>query len=268
MYDDFFTSIYQIETKQGRYMSKRQPKYLDDENLYQQFEQEELKAKILGPKNKSLTIQKIEPITENQKLVFDCYKQNFNLLLHGCAGTGKSFVAIYLALKEVLDLQSEYKQLIIVRNVLPIRDCGFLPGTLEEKIQPLETPYHHMFYELFGLKDAFKLIQKKGIVGFQTTSYIRGITINNSIILVDECQNLNFHELDTIITRMGQNSKIIFSGDFNQTDLVGKDKNGILEFMDILKSMDSFQCVEFGFEDIVRSGFVKEYLIAKSKKIK
>lgn len=247
-------------------MSRKQSKYLDDDQLYQEFEQEVLKQKILGPKNKSLTLKKILPITENQKLVFDYYKQNFNLLLHGCAGTGKTFIAIYLALKEILG--AGYGQLLIVRNVQSVRDLGFLPGTLDEKVQPLESPYHHMFYELLGFQDAFEMLRKKGIVDFQTTSYIRGITLNNMIVLVDECQNLNFHELDSTITRIGQNSKIIFSGDFNQSDLVGKEKNGILEFMEILKSMKSFQCVEFGFDDIVRSGLVKEYLIAKNKGVK
>jgi phosphate starvation-inducible protein PhoH len=157
---------------------------------------------------------------------------------------------------------------MIVRNVQSVRDLGFLPGTLDEKVKPLENPYHHMFYELFGFKDSFEMFRRRGTVEFQTTSYIRGITLNNTIVLVDECQNLNFHECDSLATRIGNNSKIIFCGDKNQTDLVGKEKNGILGFMDILKSMASFKCVEFGLEDIVRSGFVKEYLVAKEKLFK
>lgn len=207
-----------------------------------------------------------QPITKNQTSTFNAYKENKNLLLHGIAGTGKTFISLYLALEEVLNPATVYDDVFLVRSVVSTRDIGFLPGDEQEKVSIYEAPYRSICRELFGIKDSYDALKQQGNVKFMSTSFIRGITINNAIVIVDECQNLNFHELDSIITRIGKNSKIIFSGDYTQTDLTREnDKRGILNFMKILNSLDEFVTIEFMIDDIVRSDFLKSYIIAKYK---
>jgi phosphate starvation-inducible PhoH-like protein/PhoH-like ATPase len=207
-----------------------------------------------------------QPITDNQKKTYESYKENKHLLLHGIAGTGKTFLSLYLALEEVLDPITVYEDVFIVRSVVSTRDIGFLPGDEQEKVSIYEAPYRSICRELFGIRDAYDSLKQQGNVKFMSTSFIRGITINNAVVIVDECQNLNFHELDSIITRIGKNSKIIFCGDYTQTDLTREnDKRGILNFMKILKSLKEFETIEFLIDDIVRSDFLKSYIIAKYK---
>jgi phosphate starvation-inducible PhoH-like protein/PhoH-like ATPase len=207
-----------------------------------------------------------KPITKNQTKTYEAYKQNKNLLLHGIAGTGKTFLSLYLALEEVLDPSTVFDDVFIVRSVVSTRDIGFLPGDEQEKVSIYEAPYRSICRELFGIKDAYDALKQQGNIKFMSTSFIRGITINNAVVIVDECQNLNFHELDSIITRIGKNSKIIFCGDYTQTDLTREyDKRGIINFMNILKSLKEFETVEFMIDDIVRSDFLKSYIIAKYK---
>ena len=206
------------------------------------------------------------PITKNQEQTFASYKQGNHLLLHGIAGTGKTFMSLYLALEEVLDPSTVYDDVFIVRSVVSTRDIGFLPGDEQEKVSIYEAPYRSICRELFGMKEAYDALKQQSNVKFMSTSFIRGITINNAVIIVDECQNLNFHELDSIITRVGKNSKIIFCGDYTQTDLTREnDRNGIQKFMKILREIPSFTTVEFDIEDIVRSDFLKDYIIKKYK---
>ena len=207
-----------------------------------------------------------KPITHNQEKTYKSYKEGHHLLLHGIAGTGKTFLSMYLALEEVLDPSSIYEDVFIVRSVVSTRDIGFLPGDEQEKVSIYEAPYRSICRELFGIRDAYDALKQQQNVKFMSTSFIRGITINNSIVIVDECQNLNFHELDSIITRIGKNSKIIFCGDYTQTDLTREnDKRGIINFMKILKEIKEFETVEFTIDDIVRSDFLKSYIVAKYK---
>lgn len=204
------------------------------------------------------------PITENQTITYESYKKDRHLLLHGIAGTGKTFLSLYLALEEVLDPSTVYDDVFIVRSVVSTRDIGFLPGDEQDKVSLYEAPYRSICSELFNYKESYDALKQQGNVKFMSTSFIRGITINNAVVIVDECQNLNFHELDSIITRIGKNSKIIFCGDYTQTDLTREnDKRGILNFMNILSSLEEFSTVEFGVDDIVRSDFLKSYIIAK-----
>ena len=215
----------------------------------------------------------IKPITDNQKLVFEAWrKNNKNLFLFGAAGTGKTFVSLYLALEQVLDPKTKYDNVIIIRSVVPTRDIGFLPGDEEDKSALYQVPYHNMVQFMFeqASDNAFSMLydrlKNQGSLYFLSTSFLRGLTFDNSIIIVDECQNLNFHELDTITTRVGQDSKIVFCGDFSQTDLLKQnERNGLHDFLRILEEMQEFNCVEFNIGDIVRSGFVKNYLIQKTK---
>jgi phosphate starvation-inducible protein PhoH and related proteins len=211
-------------------------------------------------------LKHIEPLTENQRLTFEKYHDGKNLLLHGIAGTGKSFLSIYLSLQSILSDASRYKKLVIVRSVVPTRDMGFLPGNNKEKTKVYEAPYLAIFSELFERGDAYEYLKSKNLVDFVSTSFIRGITINDAIIVVDEVANMTLHELDSVITRVGKNCKILFCGDFRQSDFTKEhERNGLVDFMRILNRMKSFEHIDFTEQDIVRSAMVKEYIIAKDK---
>ena len=214
----------------------------------------------------------VKPITDNQKKAFDAYKNNKNLFLYGAAGTGKTFISLYNALQEVLRNETPYDTVYIVRSAVPTREIGFLPGDEEDKTALFQVPYQNMVKFMFEMPNEiafsglYDRLKNQGSLMFLTTSFLRGITLDNAIIIVDECQNLNFHELDSITTRVGQDSKIIFCGDFMQTDLQKQyEKEGMMKFMQILEQMDAFENIEFNIGDIVRSGFVKEYIINKIK---
>ena len=220
--------------------------------------------------NSDLT--KVEPVTDNQKIVFNSYKKGENQFLYGCAGTGKTFISLYLAMNEVLRSDTPYDRVVMVRSLIPTREIGFLPGDEEDKAALYQVPYSNMVQYMFKQpnEQAFSMLYDKlktqGSFYFLSTSFLRGLTFDNSIIIVDECQNLNFHELDTIVTRVGQDSKIMFCGDFMQTDLSKtSERNGLFDFLRILEEMKEFNCVEFNIGDIVRSGFVRNYLIQKTK---
>jgi len=204
-----------------------------------------------------LSLWETEPLTQNQIRAFESDK---HLVLHGVAGTGKTFISCYLAFDDMI--KGLYDRLIIIRSAVPTRDMGFLPGSEKEKSAVYEEPYKNIAIELFDRGDAYDILKTKGLVHFMTTSFIRGITLKDSVILIDECQNMTFHELDSIITRVGRGCRIIFSGDFKQTDIKN---NGIRPFLSILKTMGSFAIINFEVKDIVRSDFVKEYIIAREK---
>jgi len=212
----------------------------------------------------------IEPITDNQKALFDSYKAGKHIIAYGSAGTGKTFVTLYNALKDVLDEKTPYEKIYIVRSLVSTREIGFLPGDHEDKSDIYQVPYKHMVKYMFQMSsDAdfdmlYGNLRAQDTIKFWSTSFLRGTTLDNAIVIVDEFQNLNFHELDSIITRIGEDSKIYFCGDATQTDLQKtNERNGIVDFMKIIRSMPSFDLIEFGIDDIVRSGLVKEYLIAK-----
>ena len=214
----------------------------------------------------------IKPITDNQKIVFDEFKKNKNQFLFGAAGTGKTFCALYLAMQAVMDLKTPYEKVVLVRSLIPTREIGFLPGDEEDKAALYQVPYQNMVRFMFEMpneqsfNNLYDKLKAQGSLYFLSTSFLRGLTFDNAIIIVDECQNMNFHELDTITTRVGQDSRIMFCGDFDQSDLQRtNEKNGLHDFLRILEEMDEFNCTEFTIGDIVRSGFVRSYLINKIK---
>ena len=215
-------------------------------------------------------IKKIEPLTENQEAFFESYAEDKNLVAYGVAGTGKTFITLYNALMDVLDTRTPYEKIYIVRSLVPTREIGFLPGDHEDKSDIYQIPYKNMVKYMFEMPDdnSFEMLyanlKAQGTISFWSTSFIRGTTFDNAILIIDEFQNLNFHELDSIITRVGENSKIHFCGDATQTDLVKThERNGIVDFMRIINQMPSFDTIEFQPEDICRSGLVKEYIVAK-----
>lgn len=207
----------------------------------------------------------IDALTENQLNFFQAYnKGDQNIALHGVAGTGKTFVALYKALEEVLDKGNNYDRIIVVRSAVQSRDIGHLPGDVAEKLAVFQQPYKAICTQLFNRTDAWDLLEEVGTIEFLSTSFIRGTTFDDAIIIVDEMQNMNFEEIDTVMTRVGNRSKIIWCGDYRQTDLrKNNDKSGILQFFDIAKYMTSFTRIEFEAADIVRSDLVKEYILAK-----
>jgi phosphate starvation-inducible protein PhoH len=203
--------------------------------------------------------------TEAQRKAFDIIEDDKNVVLHGVAGTGKTFISLYLALKEITDRTSTKKRIIIIRSVVPTREMGFLPGNDKEKTKVYEAPYRAICEELFGRGDAYEILKTRRTIDFLSTSFVRGTTLNDSIVIVDEVQNMTFHELDSVITRIGRNCQLILCGDFRQGDLSGKEKSGIIDIMKILDRVRGFSHVEFLEEDIVRSGFVKNYIIEKTR---
>ena len=238
-----------------------------DQNSTNGLSAKQLKRK--KPINQDLLIP-IEPLTDNQKSFFESYADDKQIVAYGCAGTGKTFIALYNALKDVLNEITPYEQIYIVRSLVATREIGFLPGDHDDKAALYQIPYKNMVKYMFQLptETDFEMLygnlKQQETIKFWSTSFLRGTTLDNSIIIVDEFQNMNFHELDSIITRVGENSRIIFCGDGRQSDLIkDKERNGISDFMDVLRKMPSFDIIEFDINDIVRSGLVKEYLVAK-----
>ena len=215
-------------------------------------------------------LRDIEPLTTNQQILFNAYAEDKNIVAYGCAGTGKTFITLYNALRDVLDQETPYEKIYIVRSLVATREIGFLPGDHEDKSTLYQIPYKAMVKYMFEMPTEadFEMLygnlKAQDTIDFWSTSFIRGTTFDKSIIIVDEFQNLNYHELDSIMTRVGQNSKIMFCGDATQSDLVKQnERNGIMDFMRVLRIMPSVGIIEFGVEDIVRSGLVKEYILAK-----
>lgn len=217
--------------------------------------------------NLNLSLKNISPMTETQENIFDSFQStNQNVFLHGFAGTGKSFISLYLMLKEFLAPGSTYKKILIVRSTVPSRDQGFLPGNAAEKAKIYEMPYQQIFSEIFGRSDTYEYMKKRKEVEFESTSYLRGTTFNDTLIFFDEIQNATKQEIMTVLTRVGKNCRIVMAGDFFQSDLFrDHEKRGVLEIMAILKTMKSVDFFEFKKEDIVRSGFVRELIIAESE---
>lgn len=212
-------------------------------------------------------LRTFDPLTNNQKKFFDAYKRgDYFIALHGVAGTGKTFCALYKALEEVLDKSNPFNKIIIVRSAVQSREIGHLPGDVTEKMEIYQQPYRQICDTLFGRKDAWDRLEEQDHIEFISTSFIRGCTWDDAIIIVDECQNLTWEEINTCMTRVGYRSKIIFCGDYRQTDLKkSNDKSGLGKFLDIAKLMDSHSRIEFTADDIVRSSLVKDWIIASLK---
>lgn len=211
-------------------------------------------------------MKSINPMTRNQQRVFDLWEDDYNITLAGSAGTGKSLCTIYLALQEILGTidNRKYDKLIIIRSAVASRDLGFLPGSLEEKMEVYEQPYMQIFDFLFKKKNQYKFMKEAGLVEFHSTAYLRGTTFDNCIIILDEAASLNYHEISTVITRVGTNAKIITIGDTKQNDLIYKknDTSGFAKFLEISNRMPSMRNVYFNIQDVCRSGLVKEFLVA------
>jgi phosphate starvation-inducible PhoH-like protein len=213
-------------------------------------------------------LKTFDPLTENQKKFFDAYRRgDYFIALHGVAGTGKTFCAMYKALEEVLDKSNPFNKIIVVRSAVQSREIGHLPGDASEKMEIYQQPYRQICDTLFGRKDAWDRLEEQGHIEFISTSFIRGCTWDDAIIIVDECQNCSWEELNTCMTRVGYRSKIILCGDYRQTDLSKKknDMSGLQRFFEIAYHMSSFTRIEFTVDDICRSSLVKDWILANIK---
>jgi len=225
-----------------------------------------MKTAAVEAQKQHFSLKKISPLTRNQERAFQEYSKGNNIVMSGCAGTGKSFLAMYLALNDLLQDKSYYNRIVIIRSAVPSRDLGFVPGTLEEKSKIYQDPYIQIVNELVGRGDAWHFLLHKEIVQFQTTSFLRGLTFTDSILFFDEFQSATFHEIDTVLTRVGENCRFILCGDYRQTDLnTKKESSGFGQAVQILDRIDNTSHITFGMEDVVRSGFVREYLMQKEK---
>ena len=229
-------------------------------------------AKRTKSPNRSMTVRiddllEYHPLTKNQEIAFEAWDDDFNLVLAGSAGTGKTFMGMYLAMEHVLDPDTIPDRLVIVRSMVPTREMGFLPGDKETKEDVFLNPYKNIADELFGDRYSWNKAKTAKLVEFQSTSFIRGLTLDNCVILVDEMQNLSFHELDSVITRVGKHSRVIFCGDYLQSDFTDykqrDEKDGIMKFLTIVEQLKNFATVNFGWQDIVRSDFVRDYIMTK-----
>ena len=210
----------------------------------------------------------IRPMTDNQSVAFDAWDKGANLMLHGIAGTGKTFLGLYFSLTEVRSKNTHYKKVFIIRSVVPTRDIGFLPGSQKDKMKVYEAPYYDIASKLFQRGDAYEILKQRNNVEFISTSFLRGSTFDDCIIIVDEVQNMSDQELHTVMTRVGENCRIIFCGDVKQDDLTSerkKEMSGLRSFMKVIKKMKEFDFVEFEASDIVRSRLVKSYIIERDR---
>lgn len=229
-------------------------------------EQQNCKVPSMGSLH--LQLRDIGPITDNQVKTFQAYKRGDNLFLHGCAGTGKTFISLYLAFKELFEKSSRRTRIVLIRTAQASKDIGFLPGTEKQKLEVYEAAYKAICAELFGRGDAYEILKQKGILEFHGTSFLRGTTIDDAIIVIDEVQNQRYAELRTVLTRTGDHSRVILCGDTKQDDLSSeryKETSGLAPMMRVFERMDGISTVEFSIDDIVRSGFVRDFIIAENE---
>jgi phosphate starvation-inducible protein PhoH len=220
----------------------------------------------LSFKTQNFNLKHVNPLTENQRIAFDAFDDGKHLMLHGMAGTGKTFIALYKAIESLMENKGVQNKIYVVRSVVPTRDMGFLPGNQKEKMKVYEAPYYAICTELFDRSDAYEVLKQKNAIDFISTSFVRGITMNNCFVVVDEVNNMTFHELDSVITRIGKGCRVLFCGDFRQSDLTkDQEKNGLKDFMRVIDRLNDFVHVDFLEQDIVRSRLVKEYIIARQK---
>lgn len=212
----------------------------------------------------------IVPLTDRQDDAFRSWYQraDSHLALLGSAGVGKTLLACYLGINEVLNPKTPQKQLIIVRAANATKEIGFLPGTKEEKEEIFQLPYFDVFRFLFNRAATYRDMCDAGVIKFTTTSHIRGLTFENAIVIFDEIQSASRHDIDSLATRLGDDSRLIMIGDGYQNDLHSKRGTEVSGFdyaVGMMHKIDDFDVIQFTHDDIVRSGFVKKWIIESER---
>lgn len=249
--------------------SKRKSKTKKDEKI--EFLENTIQNNVVAiketGKRKPLTVhdlKSIKPLTEPQRQMIESYFMGNHILAEGSAGSGKSYIALWLALNTILSTDTPQDRIIILRSAVASRNVGFLPGTIEEKMEPFELPYKDIVADLTGRYTCYDEMKKAGRITFMPTSYLRGMTWDNAIVILDELQSCNLHELNSVITRCGKNTRFIAIGDNIQNDLIYNkyDQSGLPTFMRIVERMEEFDIIKFTRNDVVRSGLVRAWIAA------
>jgi len=250
-----------------RRQRKAQSKAKETISFLNQMNINNTKAMEEGPIKKKWThhdLKVINALTPTQEDMFHAFYNGNHVCAQGTAGTGKTFLAMFLAFQEILDKRCKADHIIIVRSNVSTREMGHLPGTPEEKMDVFENPYRDICQELFGRAGTYDNMKRAGLIQFMSTSFVRGLTWHNAIVIVEEGQNLNFHEINSVMTRIGQNTRVMFTGDVPQADLAhsGRDQSGMRHFLEVIRDINNFVNIQFTRHDIVRGDFVKAWIIA------
>jgi phosphate starvation-inducible PhoH-like protein len=198
----------------------------------------------------------IQPKNMAQQIYLEAIERSDVVFGIGSAGTGKTYVAASYAAEKLY--YRETSKIIVTRpNVEASRSLGFLPGELEEKYAPYLEPFEGVFIRAFG-KSLYELFKKRGQIDPRPLGFMRGATFDDAIVLVDECQNMTEKEFKLLLTRIGHNSKVIFSGDSRQVDIPD---SGLMSTIQRLQYIPSIEVVEFYPSDIVRSDLCKQIIL-------
>ncbi len=227
----------------------------------------DIEARLEGPARKTWShrdIRSFRALTQSQAEGLRGWAEGDNVAFLGTAGTGKTLLASYCASSAVFNPDTEQDHIVIVRSAVQSRDLGFLPGTLIEKLAEYEQPYRDAFKDLFGRDATYDDMKAAKRITFLSTSFLRGVTFDNAVIILEEAQNMTFREIYTVMTRVGHRSRVIVTGDTRQCDFGerSRETSGLHKFGRIAKELGNFAVVEFNRHDIVRSGFVKSWICA------
>lgn len=195
---------------------------------------------------------------ENQKLVIESIKNNEITIVSGLPGTGKTFLACAEALK-LIKTKPKYKKILLVKSVIQLsgEELGFLPGDLKDKLDPYMISFIDNFEKIIGESLTNKL-RELGLIQIQPLAFVRGRSIDNTIIIVDEAQNISIQNMRTLMTRIGDNSKMVILGDVKQKDIKNPKNSSLEVVIDKFEGIDGFGCVSLrNPDDIVRNPIIK-----------
>lgn len=200
-------------------------------------------------------------LTESQKTYYDLLTNNQIVLCSGPAGVGKSYISMKAAVDLLMDPENSYEKLVIVRPAVEAEEkLGSLPGNVEEKLDPYIFPSYYLLNKIIG-KEAREKLKESEIIEVFALAYMRGMNIDNTILIFEEAQNATPNQMKLLLTRIGYNSKFFISGDLEQTDRYkDKKQSGLWDALQRFKSVDDVGVFEFGDNDVVRNPLITKLL--------